>query len=355
MSRFFVEADEDRTERDFMITIHKKIEDIKRIAKRVWMEILFSERGSISFDATDQDTGLPTGSEQFYSDDEIGNDVPDGATSQQAQQEDDFDPDAPLFEYNAPDGTKAQLAAKDILDLLSGKDQLTQLQKQNAEYQERLKILETVNPLLRGQQQGQQQQAQQQGQPGQISREQEDEYLAGFGNRIAAMLEGEEGGPAALGRFVRDAFMGLAQEAVRSELSQHTQQNTVEQAFLRDYPDFKQTIQEDKGYQQFMRENRGYEFNPIEGMLAYKLSQAQQQIDALKSGTDKARQEGARQGEQQTIKNLRARGTIRQLGGAQSASRGVTAGRGKYDLSDPDQRTQAMVEGLQRLRSQGSA
>ncbi len=90
----------------------------------------------------------------------------------------------------------------------------------------------------------------------------------------------------------------LIQDAVNQAVRDYSSKQEIKDAFMRDYPAFNETVNS-REFQTFML-SKPY-FNPVNGYLAY---------DAIQKG-----KEGFNKGEQDTIKNLKAKGGIKVLSG----------------------------------------
>jgi hypothetical protein len=301
----------------------------------------------------DQDTGLPVDlgpDDGNYDEHQEVVQEAESLSKGGKQDSDGDDLSHPMFEYETPDGKVLQVTGQQIVDLLerANAQQDDPRDAQIRELTERLKIFETVKPLV-DQQAGRpgEQEAQRAGEPTPEQIEKFDEEL---GNRIVGMVEGEYGGPKALGGLFRNSIAQLVDMEVERKFTERSQREKVQTSFQSDHPDFDQTVR-DPAFQKFMDSPRGYKLNAIEGYYAFKTQQLKSEMEALKTGAAKAKEEGVKEGEKQTIKNLKARGTLRSVGGGARASAFQRSG-GKVNVSDEAALQGKMLEVLQQVRQQ---
>lgn len=306
----------------------------------------------------DEDTGLPV--DMGYGD---GNHDATRDIGAQQRSGDDGQGDAdesdlsqPMFEYEK-DGQRLTLTGNDLLSLIE-QSQGQQQQGQQAQQQgddprdtQIRELLTRLNDLeTRHAQYGQQSQ-QQQGQqdPHAASRQPLQEDPATFGRNVAAMLEGENGGIEALGQYMGQGMWTVALEAARHVLQEREQVQSFDQDF-----GIKQLLN-DPDYQNFARQPRNYNLNAVESVLAYKHHKATQEVESLKQQIEQAKKQGVQQGEQQAVRNLKARGTLRSIQPGGSAARQVSQGNGSRNqgrnLADPDELNRAMLDRLIAMRS----
>lgn len=329
------------------------LQRLKMACSNAWHELVYSERGSIDFGNEDQDTGLPV---DLGPDDGNYDERQEFVDPQQQQAQesdkagqagDEPDLSQPMFEYEDVNGKVISLTGQQVLDLIEKQNAAPQQQAASDPLNARIQELQNeIRAIEQRQQQGQQQ-----SQPGQPSEADIAKYDEQIGNQIGGMLEGEFGGLPALGKFFRENVAALVEQGIQRALGQQNEQQSVEQAFTRDFPDIKDTLVNDKGFHEFMRSRQGYQLNPIEGAFAYRFQQALKQIEDLKSGADKAKVEGEKAGEQKAIKNLKARGTLRSVGGG---ARGASFQQrsGKVNVNDEAGLQSAALAALQAVRSQ---
>jgi hypothetical protein len=182
------------------------------------------------------------------------------------------------------------------------------------------------------------------------------------GPDLVSMLEGENGGVEALGPAMAEfQFQTFLQDGRFLHAISQVVEHTIEQR--------QKAAQETSSFKDFVGEADAKEVAAFQksnpwaktkelALVGMQLAAQKAENERLKSGNTealtKAQLEGQKAGELQTIKNLKAKGTLRVIGAKtkQSAPQGDDL-KTKYDIRDPEQRTKAMVEAVLRMRGQG--
>lgn len=233
--------------------------------------------------------------------------------------------DTPILAIKGEDGIERQLTGKDIMAEL---DRLAELTETN-------KTLEEQNKALGAKKTESQPASQPKGEGS------GDVDYAGMGQRFISMLEGENGGPEALGPALRDMIRYEAHKLVGE---MNTQQSAADK-FYQEFPDYNEALESGKA-QSILTENPLY--NPLEAYLVATIrdlrGQLQGKVDA--GDVEAAKKAGAKEAQQ----HLKAKGNIRVLQGGGYRPPGSGDPGDKYNLKDPDERSKAMLEGLKRMR-----
>lgn len=191
------------------------------------------------------------------------------------------------------------------------------------------------------------------------------------GEFLDRMLQGDEevGGLANIGPALRDANIRQVltdpdmQSAVFSLVDHYMEQRQTRESFTKDFGDIGSALQ-DGSLAKWKNQNPAYRgASNTEAFLAMQIQNLNKQLSEVQSGKAQAvkdaETQGKKAGEAATVKNLRAKGTLRPLARSAGVRQpGKPQGlhddiKAKYDLTDPDQRARAMAEGLERMRSQG--
>jgi hypothetical protein len=266
-----------------------------------------------------------------------------GESQTTTQEGDELDLSAPQFAYVDENGQEVQLTGQQIIDLLQAQQQPQAPKQEEAPKSDEPKpesleeLPYRVDPI---------------------------DY-AKVGPDLVSMLSGEQGGEEALGpamaefqfqTFIQDPrFRHVLDQAVNI-IIQNREASTKETTSFQQFVGSKA---EESQIKEFQKANPWAKTKEM-ALLGIKAANMEREIANLKTGnTDavkKAVQEGKLTGEKQTIRNLKAKGTLRSIG-----NRGATAPqqgddlKAKYDITDTDQRSRAMAEAIMRKRgiSQG--
>jgi hypothetical protein len=131
----------------------------------------------------------------------------------------------------------------------------------------------------------------------------------------------------------------LIQSAVQDSLGQFGNHMEAKNSFLSKYSDFNETIANPEflSYQ-----NANPHFNQVNAYAFYKLEKANQNIE-------RATKEGFNKGEQTTIQNQKAKGTLRVLAGGGGSGVSTNAPQNIASMS-PAERASAAVQAIQKIR-----
>ena len=193
------------------------------------------------------------------------------------------------------------------------------------------------------------------------------------GNRLQTMLEGGDpdrgiGGLENLGEELKEfQFQNFAQDnrisdliyrfvnGILDEREQGSKKSTA-------FNEFAGAEAQETEIAGFMKDNPWASTKEM-AVLGLQLAAQRKEIADLKSGKVKEVQEAAEKGKkagaEETVKHLKAKGTLRAMGGPGGTPRqpGPSGSFGdikaKYDITDPDQRSRAMAEGVIRMRGGG--
>lgn len=304
------------------------------------------------FQDEDQDTGLPVDLGPDDGNYDERQDIVNQETPEKEAAGEDLS--QPMFEYESPDGKVQQLTGQQILDLLEAQNQG---QPEEQTLAEKVAALEEMIKASKGQPTAQQGQGGDRGTPDQPTPEQIAKYDEDLGNRIVGMFEGEHGGPAALGQLFRTSIAQMADMIFEEKLAsyhqtqeQTQQQKEVQTKFEKDNADFRDTIAS-KDFKAFMSANRGYQFNTIEGYYAFKVDQLSKQVEEAKAGVAGAKAQGEKDGEKKVLQNMKARGTLRTVGGGARNAAFQKSGA-KVDVNDEGALQRAALAALHSVRQQ---
>jgi hypothetical protein len=230
-------------------------------------------------------------------------------------------------------GTPVRLKGSEVLDRIS---RARQLEEQNRELLEKVKTYDILKPLLA------ERQAAQPIQPKDTAPEFNPKQL---GVDLVKMLEGENGGPEAIG----EALVALIDMRAAEIAGRKVESQTVQTRFNSRFSDFETAVR-DGSVDKFVNDS-GLPFNRVEGYLAMKAANAEAKLQAQLAAIQEAEKKGKSAGEKEALKTMKARGTLRLLGtgGARPVSRSPANTR---DYSDPHERVAGMLETLQRMRKE---
>lgn len=266
---------------------------------------------------------------------------------------------SPLIEMDGPDGKPIQLTGAEILERFEKIQELEEragktsaLESEKAELARKIEELQNAKP----------QQAEVAKPADQDAVQNWQETIANdvdwktIGLNFTEMIEGEQGGPEAIGPALRAMIIHVASQVVDTKFPMHygqaKQQEKVVQTFDTKFSDFKD-VTGTREYKDFMSTNPF--FNPVEGYLAYKLDRQSNETETIKkTGADAvkaAEEKGKKAGESQTVKQLKAKGNIRLLTGGPGGARPQASRQSQVNLSDEESRQAAMIERLNQMRS----
>ena len=251
-----------------------------------------------------------------------------------------LDLESPQFAYTDEDGNEIQLTGQQIIDLLAEKQKAAEPKqeepakveepKQEAAKEEELPF--TVDPI----------------------------DFKRVGPDLVSMLSGENGGEEALGpamaefhfqTFLQDPRYAHAINAYVNTVLERREQQTKE---VSSFQEFVGTKAEDTQIRDFQKANPWAKTKEM-ALMGIKLANTQAEIEKMKAGNSaavkQAEQAGKKAGEKETIRNLRAKGTLRAIGqkATQTSQKGDDL-KQKYDITDTDQRSRAMAEFIERMR-----
>lgn len=249
----------------------------------------------------------------------------------------DVDLSQPQFAYTDEDGNEVQLTGQQIIDLLQAQQSPEAKEEPAKEEPKEEAKTEDEAPF-----------------------EVAPIDLQKVGPDLVAMLSGENGGEEALGpamaefqfqTFLQDPrFAQVLDRAVNVILERRDSERHQAESFEK----FVGTKAEDARVKEFQKANPWVK-SPREALLAMRLEDMKAEVAKVKSGTAADVAKAKSEGEKATIKNLKAKGTLRPIGskGSQPAKTGTDDIKSKYDITDPDQRSRAMAEAIMRKRGMG--
>jgi hypothetical protein len=242
------------------------------------------------------------------------------------------------FEYVAPDGSTIKLTGQDLLDS----------RERASELEARVKELESKPAEKPAEVQTQVPEG------GEVFEPVQWEVV---GDNFQAMLEGEQGGSAAIGPALHDVVLRtIATDPIIADVvgryidfrvSQREEGAKVETSFK----EFVGGEIPDTELKEFMQANP-WARNRETAMLGVQKARLEKQIADLKSGKEVAHKEGLKKGEKEALIRAKARGTLRPLTGAKGGRLGEP-GKTKYDIKDTEQRSSAMAEFIMARRASG--
>ena len=245
------------------------------------------------------------------------------------------------FEYENPDGTKVVLTGEQLLE---AQEKATTLEAELAALKAKAEEKPADKPA---------------DQPTGEMPTIEPVDFAGVGENFQAMLEGENGGVAAIGPALHDVMVRtIATDPMIADLigryidfrvGQREQGAKVETSFKA----FVGEEISDTDIADFQKSNPWAQTKK-EALIGIKAIRAHQQVETLKAGKDEALKTGKKQGEKEALIRAKARGTLRPLTGAKGGHAGATGDlTKKYDITDQEQRSQAMAEFIKNRRASG--
>lgn len=264
------------------------------------------------------------------------------------------DLNAPQFAYTNTNGEEIQLTGQQIIDLLEAKQKAAQQPTQQTQ------TAPVQQPEIKPDQLVQQ--PQQQPQDADLGFEINQIDFKKVGPDLAAFLDGENGGVEALGpaiaefqfqTFMQDPRFGrVFQLLIDKALTAREQQNNESASF-------KQFIGDaPAGDLASFQASNPWAKSPEIAQMGLKMQALMGELEQLRAGNAQAvadaEARGKDVGAKETINNMRAKGTLRAINSRSNAIR-HPAGDGikqKYDLTDPNQRSMAMAEGILKMRQQ---
>ena len=87
-------------------------------------------------------------------------------------------------------------------------------------------------------------------------------------------------------------------------------------------------------------------------LVGLKSARLEKEIADLKAGKATTVKEAKAEGAKETIKNLKAKGTLRRIGG--TGGKSAAKVKGEFDLTDPNQRIASAVKRIERMRGGGT-
>lgn len=259
-----------------------------------------------------------------------------------SQTEPDEDFLAQEFEYEAADGTKTVLTGEQLLEAQERADALEAKVKE-------LEAKGTEKPA----------EAKPAGQM--------DEDMAAIapvewdkvGENFASMLEGEDGGHGAIGPALQnvvlrtiatDPFIAdVVGRYIDFRVSQREQGSKAETSF-------KEFVGDDisEADVEAFRKDNPWATTKKEAVLGIKAARVNQEVAALKSGKPKEVEAAKKKGEKEALIRAKARGTLRPLTGQKGGRPGSPVNLAKkFDITDTEERSQAMAEFIKNRRASG--
>lgn len=256
-----------------------------------------------------------------------------------------IDLDAPQFSYVDDAGNEVQLTGRDIIELIKSRQAAGVAEKGD-------------EPAESGLEEGKAEE-QLETQPGDLPFDIVPIDLKKVGSDVVSMLSGENGGEEALGpaiaefqfqTFVQDPrFAFVLNRAVETILERRESRVKEEESF-------KQFVGKkvDRQMLQEFQKTNPWAKTEREALLALQLNEIKKELDSLRSSAGEQANKAKLEGEMQAIKNLKAKGTLRAIGGrtvSQSQAKDLVEEiKSKYDITDPQQRSLAMAEAIMRRR-----
>jgi hypothetical protein len=253
---------------------------------------------------------------------------------QAESQEEELDLNQPYFAYTDEKGEELELTGQQILELIES-------QKAEKPAEEKSAAAE-VKPA--------------EAKTGEETPEVEPVHWDQVGNNFAELLENN---PADIGPQLKDLnirmiltdphIRGAIQHVLREEMGQVETAKTTISKLTEDLgSDVNQFVQSGE-YGKFRQANPVYAAaTPTEALALSVIMNLKGEIAQLKSGSKKEVEAAKKAGEAATIKQLKARGTLRPLRG--SGYRRPSGGQPKLDPTDPEQRSQGMMNTIVRMR-----
>jgi hypothetical protein len=179
------------------------------------------------------------------------------------------------------------------------------------------------------------------------------------GENFQAMLEGEMGGVDAIGPALQDVVIRtiLTDPYIADQVGRYIDHRVAQrEQGAKAETSFKEFVGDevpDSEVKAFMQANPWAQTKK-EALIGIRAIRGSKEADALKVGKEVAHKEGKKQGEKEALLRAKARGTLRPLTGAKGGRPGATGDlTKKYDITDTDQRSQAMAEFIKARRASG--